>query len=515
MHVGRDGAPVVDPSVGAQRGFIQACVADGILRKQGKHGVILAVRRAAAIAADKDLCRWPPPNAALCGCCGADVILCGGRVRDHRWRDGAQRTMSTGSGCNTSLLELVDWLIESCHFDPSLAAELAEPLARFLGYGQALTPATFASKPPAVVAPEVEDASRDDEPRRVQTRSQRALSCPFEQTRPTARPGPGAVTVIAVDFESSKHPRHPQNEIVQMALKSSGGSFETYVLPDFDISDGAYDIHGISKQQLIDVSAPPFAAAAAAAFDWIEAVRGDGDVVFVAHNADFDRGLLYNELDAAGLDYGPFGHQWICTLELASVVKPESVRVKGALTLKTLFLEATKEPLRDGGHDASVDADAALRILPYLISCGGGDLDCFIAHFVAKRGAATVPHASGAGGDAPVSDVDTAAGVETIEEPPAKRRRVSPAASPARGAAAASDGDAGDDLASSPAPADDGPPCAADAIALFASFVASMPVATIAAELERRGLAHADASEHVLRQRLFVALGFPDAPITF
>jgi len=71
-------------------------------------------------------------------------------------------------------------------------------------------------------------------------------------------------------------------------------TFHYYIQPDRDIDEAAEEVHGISREMLVDK--PRFAEIAEA---FIEFVSG---AELIIHNADFDVGFLDNEFRSAGLN---------------------------------------------------------------------------------------------------------------------------------------------------------------------------------------------------------------------
>jgi DNA polymerase-3 subunit epsilon len=73
----------------------------------------------------------------------------------------------------------------------------------------------------------------------------------------------------------------------------SGRTFHTYLNPERDMPDEAFQIHGLSAEFLGDK--PLFAAVAERFVDFV------GDAQLVIHNAQFDMGFINAELDRLGL----------------------------------------------------------------------------------------------------------------------------------------------------------------------------------------------------------------------
>lgn len=74
----------------------------------------------------------------------------------------------------------------------------------------------------------------------------------------------------------------------------TGKKFHVFINPEMEISQGAYDTHGISKEYLKDK--PKFNEIASDFVDFIK------DKKLVIHNAEFDMAFLNKELKDAGFD---------------------------------------------------------------------------------------------------------------------------------------------------------------------------------------------------------------------
>jgi DNA polymerase-3 subunit epsilon len=74
----------------------------------------------------------------------------------------------------------------------------------------------------------------------------------------------------------------------------TGKKFHVFINPEMEISQGAYDTHGISKEYLKDK--PKFNEIASDFIDFIK------DKKLVIHNAEFDMAFLNKELKEAGFD---------------------------------------------------------------------------------------------------------------------------------------------------------------------------------------------------------------------
>ena len=78
--------------------------------------------------------------------------------------------------------------------------------------------------------------------------------------------------------------------------KITGKTFHVYLNPDRDIEDGAYEVHGISSDFLVDK--PRFSEIAA---EFIQFIRGSELII---HNAPFDTGFINAEFTLLGKRWG-------------------------------------------------------------------------------------------------------------------------------------------------------------------------------------------------------------------
>jgi len=146
-------------------------------------------------------------------------------------------------------------------------------------------------------------------------------------------------------------------EMVRGAL--TGKNFHTYVNPERDMPDGAYNVHGLSEKFLSDkpVFTDPNVASAFCEF------LGDADLV--AHNGiSFDVPFMNAELQAAG--FPVLKNNVTDTLHIARKKFPGSPANLDALCSR--FGVDTKERERDG-HGALLDSK--LLAMVYIELTGG------------------------------------------------------------------------------------------------------------------------------------------------
>ena len=146
-------------------------------------------------------------------------------------------------------------------------------------------------------------------------------------------------------------------EMVRGAL--TGKNFHTYVNPERDMPEGAYNVHGLSEKFLSDkpIFTDPSVASAFREF------LGDADLV--AHNGiSFDVPFMNAELKAAGFD--ALDNKVIDTLHIARKKFPGSPASLDALCSR--FGVDTKERERDG-HGALLDSKLLATV--YIELTGG------------------------------------------------------------------------------------------------------------------------------------------------
>ncbi|MEZ5896184.1 MAG: DNA polymerase III subunit epsilon [Parvularculaceae bacterium] len=146
-------------------------------------------------------------------------------------------------------------------------------------------------------------------------------------------------------------------EMVRGAV--TGKSFHTYVNPERDMPDGAFQVHGLSEAFLRDY---PVFADARVANAFVEFV---GDAELVAHNGvSFDLPFLNAELAAAGLP--TLSNAITDTLHIARRKYPGSPASLDALCSR--FGIDTRERERDG-HGALLDSRLLAEV--YIELTGG------------------------------------------------------------------------------------------------------------------------------------------------
>jgi DNA polymerase III epsilon subunit family exonuclease len=143
-----------------------------------------------------------------------------------------------------------------------------------------------------------------------------------------------------------------EDRIIELYAAHSDGAFFSRFDPDgFPVQQGAYNIHGITDEEL--VGEPLFSARAEELLEFVE-----GQII-VAHNAQFDCRMLRQEFSRLSITWEPFFS--LCTLKLARRLVPESP--KHTLEALAAFFGITQREK----HRASADVETLRNIWPHLI----------------------------------------------------------------------------------------------------------------------------------------------------
>lgn len=140
----------------------------------------------------------------------------------------------------------------------------------------------------------------------------------------------------------------------------TGKTYHQYINPERDVSQGAFDVHGMSWDSLKEN--PVFADVAAG---FIEFVGDDG--ILVAHNASFDMGFINTELKAVGRPVYP-DERVVDTLMLARRKNPA-----GPNSLDALCSRYGVNNDHRTFHGALLDAELLAKV--YLELLGGAQAD--------------------------------------------------------------------------------------------------------------------------------------------
>ena len=165
-------------------------------------------------------------------------------------------------------------------------------------------------------------------------------------------------------------------EMVRGAL--TGKNFHTYVNPERDMPEGAYNVHGLSEKFLSDKPIFTDKGVAQAFLDFV------GDADLVAHNGiSFDVPFINAELKAAGLQ--TLGNKVTDTLHIARKKYPGSPASLDALCSR--FGIDLKARERDG-HGALLDSELLAAV--YIELTGGAQAGLDFADQTAKTARAAV-----------------------------------------------------------------------------------------------------------------------------
>lgn len=153
----------------------------------------------------------------------------------------------------------------------------------------------------------------------------------------------------------------------------TGNSFYTLVDPERSIPADAVAIHGITDDHVR--GQPKFAQVAQKLLDFC---RG---ATVIAHNANFDIGMLDNELEMAGSNerMGDVVEEVIDSLRIARAIHP-----KGKVNLDALLVQYEVDASsREAGHNARVDCDLLGKV--YFKMVDGVDLSLMNMTKIAPR----------------------------------------------------------------------------------------------------------------------------------
>ncbi|MBZ9973491.1 DNA polymerase III subunit epsilon [Mesorhizobium sp. BR-1-1-8] len=135
-------------------------------------------------------------------------------------------------------------------------------------------------------------------------------------------------------------------------LRPTGRTFHTYVNPGMPMPADATAVHGLTDGML--AGCPKFAAVAAALVDFI------GDAPLIAHNANFDVGILNAELERHGMP--ALASQVVDTLAMARAKHPGSPASLDALCRRYGIATAARTK-----HGALIDAQLLAEVYVELV----------------------------------------------------------------------------------------------------------------------------------------------------
>lgn len=134
----------------------------------------------------------------------------------------------------------------------------------------------------------------------------------------------------------------------------TGRHYHQYINPERAVSQGAYEVHGYSWDDLKDN--PTFAEIAQAFLDFV----GD-DGILVAHNAKFDMGFINHQLELVGLPTFP-EERVVDTLALARQKNPAGQNSLDALCSR-YGIDNTHRTLHGALLDSELLADVYIELL--------------------------------------------------------------------------------------------------------------------------------------------------------
>jgi DNA polymerase-3 subunit epsilon len=143
----------------------------------------------------------------------------------------------------------------------------------------------------------------------------------------------------------------------------TGRSYHAYINPQRSVSQGAYNVHGLSEEFLRDK--PVFSAVVEELLSFV------GDARLVIHNASFDMGFLNAEFGRNGHPPVPF-ERAIDTLSLARRKHPNA-----ANSLDALCARYGIDNSRRTKHGALLDAEILAEV--YIELMGGKQADLGLA----------------------------------------------------------------------------------------------------------------------------------------
>lgn len=169
---------------------------------------------------------------------------------------------------------------------------------------------------------------------------------------------------IILDIETTGLESKQDHRIIEIACvelnnrRKTDTHYRQYLNPEREIDDGAYDVHGISNEFLIDK--PVFADVAQ---EFIDFIRGSELII---HNAPFDVGFMNAEFKKLGRQWGQVEDHCtvIDTLVMAREMHPGQKNSLDALC-KRYDIDNSQRDL----HGALLDAQILLDV--YLAMTGG------------------------------------------------------------------------------------------------------------------------------------------------
>jgi DNA polymerase-3 subunit epsilon len=164
------------------------------------------------------------------------------------------------------------------------------------------------------------------------------------------------------------------DKITEIAIINHDGEkiveeYSTLINPEITIPYFITNLTGITNDMVAD--APRFYEVAK------KIVEMTSDTVFVAHNASFDYHFIKNEFSSLGFE---FKRKTICTVKLSRKLIPALDSYSLGELCKELDIEITNR------HRAAGDALATTRLLEYLLTINGNEIDLFASQRINSLG---------------------------------------------------------------------------------------------------------------------------------
>ena len=188
---------------------------------------------------------------------------------------------------------------------------------------------------------------------------------------------PLASYLCAIDVETGDLDPNTGALLSIAAVGEDGSRFLRWIKPSTwwhlftprAVTYGAVKVNGYSSELWQQKGAVSLKQAAIEFRDWISSQKKEGRrVEAVAHNAGFDRAWLEKWQDLTGIHFG-ISRRWRCSQSLLLSCMDAGLIHPGASSLDALCsVVGVVRPLRDGRHDAALDAAACLQGYQFLLN---------------------------------------------------------------------------------------------------------------------------------------------------
>ena len=145
-----------------------------------------------------------------------------------------------------------------------------------------------------------------------------------------------------------------RDQIIQLSLHklTPDGKIERkefFIMPDVEICNEAKEVHGITKEMLVEKGAPKLEVVAKDVFEYIK------DCALAGYNIKkFDIPMLENELNRVGIEVDFSEYTLIDVQQMYRKHRPHN--------LVSAFEDITTKSFEDNAHDASADVDATIAV---------------------------------------------------------------------------------------------------------------------------------------------------------